>query len=185
VRSGSVAPGEACRISVSGLSVWHELDVVATSVHPLGMDDRILMSVHGVRRGRSRREAPRALVAESAVVESSGESVDVDIVDLSAYGFAFSSRERFEVGESLAAGLNVDRQVILTTARVINLSPMGGSRVRVGCRFTHIAEHHRALLDQVAAGGSRPSGVAADRRSALLRRLGDPKAYPAARSDAA
>lgn len=176
-----VAPGDACRISLSGPSVWYELDVTATSVHPLAMDDRILMAVRGVRRGRSRRTSRRALVAESAVVEFGGESIDVDIVDVSADGFAFSSRDPFDVGESLAAVLTVDRQVILTAARVINVSPMGGSRQRVGCRFSQIAEHHRKLLDTVAGRSPVQPGSAGakdDRHSALLRRLGDPKAHP-------
>jgi PilZ domain len=175
---------------VSGPRVWHELDVTATSVHPLGMDDRILMAVRGVRRGRSRRGSARALVAESAVVESRGESVDVDILDVGAYGFAFSSREPFTLGESLAATLTVDRQVICTTASVINLSPMARSRQRIGCRFTHIAEHHRALLDQVAGRSpvqhrSSAGASGSDRNSALLRRLGDPKASPPGHGQAA
>ncbi len=183
-----MAPGDTCRVTLSGASVWYELDVTTTSVHPLAMDDRILMAVRGVRRGRSRRTSRRALVAESAVVESSGESIDVDIVDVSADGFAFSSREPFDVGESLAAVLTIDRQVILTAARVINVSPMGGSRRRVGCLFSHIAEHHRKLLDTVAGRSPVQTGSAGakdDRHSALLSRLGDPKANPPARGDAA
>jgi PilZ domain len=175
-RCGAVASGESCRITVGdGALAWYEIDLRAIGVHPLGLDERLRLVVAAVRRAKSRRTAPRALVVESAVVETTDDTLDVDLVDVGAYGFAFSCTEPFQIGESLSAILTVDRRVISTTAKVTNLSRIGARNVRVGCRFTRIAEHHRALLDEIAhatpvAVASSSSALAAQ-NSALVRRL--------------
>jgi PilZ domain len=180
VAESRVAADEACAILVlDERRAGFLVDVHVTGIElDQDGDDRLRCAVTGVRRVKSRRVAARALVSESAVVEGGKDAFDVQVADVSAYGMAFVTDERFEVDEEVALTLNVEHQVVPVRALVTNVTALGPVLRRVGCRFTRIAELHRHVLDSLAERAE----PASDRRetpqpaaaSGLMRRLAEP-----------
>jgi PilZ domain len=181
-RAGWVRPDDSCSLVVMDEQrAGFEIDgrVISSEPHEDGQEV-IRLAVESVRRVKSRRAAPRALLRESALIESPHDPFDVEVVDVGADGLAFITDQPFQVGESMAAMLNVEHQVLRVRAQVANVSSLGLGRSRVGCRFVEIAEVHRMLLNDLAREGARPSARSAGDRdqvedagafSALIRRL--------------
>jgi len=129
----------------------------------------VQLRVLDVQRRRSERIAPRAALAELALLHvlgargiAQGEEFDVRLADLSPSGLAFVTDRTFHTGDSIAIMASIGGGVLRMQARVLQTSLSHYGRQRVGCDILQITDDDRRRISALTT--ERPHTGTAEQR---------------------
>ncbi len=133
-----------------------ELKIVESFFHT-GEVALVHATVAAVRRRKGRRLAPRVTVAERATarVTSStslpiGAELDVRVIDVSATGLAFSTRQPLSPGDLLTVTVLLANREMAIDSRVVRCDRAPYDRFRIGCEIRNLAADDQQALARLA-----------------------------------
>ena len=106
-----------------------------------------------VERRQSRRTDVDVIISlkkldESRISACSGETVDVNVINISKGGIAFKSDRKFELNTYYSTVITLDnKERIEAVVEIIRMENLGEAETTYGCRFVGISEKDQFRIE--------------------------------------